>query len=157
MLTARDTEMDTVLGLTVGADDYVTKPFSPRELVARIRAMQRRPRRLHAQGAPGGQPATRSIGALTVDVAAREVFLDDTPILLTRTEFDLLDALSARPGVVLGRRQLLEMVRDDPWFGDDHLIDVHIGHLRRKLGEDASRPRYIITVRGVGYRIGNGR
>ena len=157
MLTARDTEMDTVLGLTVGADDYVTKPFSPRELVARIRAMQRRPRRLHAQGAPGGQPATRSIGALTVDVAAREVFLDDSPILLTRTEFDLLDALSARPGVVLGRRQLLEMVRDDPWFGDDHLIDVHIGHLRRKLGEDASRPRYIITVRGVGYRIGNGR
>ena len=107
---------------------------------------------------PFEAPSVR--GALTDPIvlpAAREVFLDDTPILLTRTEFDLLDALSARPGVVLGRRQLLEMVRDDPWFGDDHLIDVHIGHLRRKLGEDASRPRYIITVRGVGYRIGNGR
>ncbi|MDY6998285.1 MAG: response regulator transcription factor [Actinomycetota bacterium] len=160
MLTARDTELDTVLGLTVGADDYMTKPFSPRELVARIRAMLRRPRALPSPGgeaAPSAGPQSRTIGGLRIDVAAREVFVDDQPVLLTRTEFDLLDTLSARPGVVFGRRQLLEKVRDDPWFGDDHLIDVHIGHLRRKLGEDASRPRYIITVRGVGYRMGAGR
>ena len=161
MLTARDSELDTVLGLTVGADDYVTKPFSPRELVARIRAMLRRPRVLHGhhaqQRAPAQEPVMRCFGDLKIDLAAREVFISDEPILLTRTEFDLLDALSSRPGVVLGRRQLLELMRDEPWFGSDHLIDVHIGHLRRKLGEDASRPRYIVTVRGVGYRMGGSR
>ncbi|MCF6388469.1 response regulator transcription factor [Mycobacterium sp. MBM] len=161
MLTARDAEIDTVLGLTVGADDYVTKPFSPRELVARIRAMLRRPRMLQT-GTAVPDPehhaaAPRRFGALSIDVDAREVRLDDEPILLTRTEFDILEVLSGRPGVVLSRRQLLEIVREGPWVGNEHLVDVHIGHLRRKLGDDASRPRFITTVRGVGYRMGSGR
>lgn len=159
MLTARDTEMDTILGLTVGADDYVTKPFSPRELVARIRAMLRRPRGLHGVDAAHGSDMLppRRFGPLRIDVAAREVFIDDQPILLTRTEFDILEALSARPGVVLSRRQLLETVRNGPWVGNDHLVDVHIGHLRRKLGDDAAQPRYVSTIRGVGYRMGTGQ
>lgn len=153
MLTARDTEMDTIVGLTVGADDYITKPFSPRELVARIRALLRRPRTVTG----GDQVAPpRRFGKLQVDIAAREVHLDGEPIRLTRTEFDLLSALSARPGVVLTRRQLLETVRDGPWVGDEHVVDVHIGHLRRKLGDNASTPRYVLTVRGVGYRMGSG-
>lgn len=158
MLTARDTEMDTVLGLTVGADDYVTKPFSPRELVARIRAMLRRPRVLGITGAPRGSvtPPARHIGALSIDVAAREVFVNAETILLTRTEFDILDALSSLPGVVLSRRQLLETIRSGPWVGNDHLVDVHIGHLRRKLGDEIAAPRFVITVRGVGYRMGPG-
>ncbi|MGW0163068.1 response regulator [Mycobacterium sp. NPDC003323] len=161
MLTARDAEIDTVLGLTVGADDYITKPFSPRELVARIRAMLRRPRNLHtARAATGAQhrpTPPRQFGALSINVDAREVRVDDHPILLTRTEFDILEALSGRPGVVLSRRQLLEIVRDGPWVGNEHLVDVHIGHLRRKLGDDAAQPRYIATVRGVGYRMGTGQ
>ena len=154
MLTARDTEMDTIVGLTVGADDYITKPFSPRELVARIRALLRRPRTV-----TGGDQAAppRRFGKLQVDIAAREVHLDGEPIRLTRTEFDLLSALSARPGVVLTRRQLLETVREGPWVGDEHVVDVHIGHLRRKLGDNASTPRYVLTVRGVGYRMGGGQ
>ncbi|MDO3634598.1 response regulator transcription factor [Mycolicibacterium arseniciresistens] len=156
MLTARDTEMDTIVGLTVGADDYVTKPFSPRELVARIRAMLRRPRAVPGADVARGNDVAppRCFGPLRIDVAAREVFLDDEPILLTRTEFDILTALSARPGVVLSRRQLLETVRGEPWIGNDHLVDVHVGHLRRKLGDDPVAPRYVITVRGVGYRMG---
>ena len=92
-----------------------------------------------------------------IDVAAREVRIDDEQILLTRTEFDILEALSGRPGNVLSRRQLLEIVRDGPWVGNEHLVDVHIGHLRRKLGDDAASPRYIATVRGVGYRMGTGQ
>jgi DNA-binding response OmpR family regulator len=159
MLTARDTEIDTILGLTVGADDYITKPFSPRELVARIRAMLRRPRVSQNVRAVGEQKVTppRRFGALSIDVAAREVRIGDEPTLLTRTEFDILEALSARPGMVLTRRQLLEIVRDGPWVGNEHLVDVHIGHLRRKLGDDAARPRYISTVRGIGYRMGTGQ
>ncbi|WP_172800453.1 response regulator transcription factor [Mycobacterium sp. IS-1496] len=159
MLTARNAEIDTVLGLTVGADDYLTKPFSPRELVARIRAMLRRPRTLPEAGVglPADRPPPRLLGPLSIDVAAREVSLDGEAILLTRTEFDLLDALSARPGVVLSRRQLLDLVREGPWVGNEHLVDVHIGHLRRKLGDDAANPRFIITVRGVGYRMGPAR
>ncbi|MEZ0341669.1 response regulator [Mycobacterium sp. pV006] len=160
MLTARDAEIDTVLGLTVGADDYVTKPFSPRELVARIRAMLRRPRVLQSPAAGAGVHTAappRRFGPLSIDVDAREVRLDDETILLTRTEFDILEALSGRPGVVLSRRQLLETVREGPWVGNEHLVDVHIGHLRRKLGDDAAQPRFIVTVRGVGYRMGTGR
>lgn len=158
MLTARDTEMDTVLGLTVGADDYVTKPFSPRELVARIRAMLRRPRRPHLSADTEADVSPpRRFGRLSIHVEAREAFLGDEPVTLTRTEFDVLAALSARPAVVLSRRQLLEAIRETPWVGDDHLVDVHIGHLRRKLGDDAAQQRYILTVRGVGYRMGSGQ
>lgn len=160
MLTARDSELDAVVGLTVGADDYVTKPFSPRELVARIRAMLRRPRALHAaapSSSDGRSDPPRRFGPLRIDVAAREVHVDDELILLTRTEFDVLEALSGRPGLVLSRRQLLEIVRNEPWFGNEQIVDVHIGHLRRKLGDDATQPRFIATVRGVGYRMGTGQ
>ena len=157
MLTARDTEVDTVVGLSVGADDYVTKPFSPRELVARVRAVLRRPRRSTA-GKDSDQYLNppRLFGALRINIGSREVHIDDTPIMLTRTEFDLLEALSARPGTVLSRRQLLESVWGDNWVGNDNIIDVHVGHLRRKLGDNPSLPRYVTTMRGVGYRMGAG-
>jgi DNA-binding response OmpR family regulator len=156
MLTARDTEVDTVVGLSVGADDYVTKPFSPRELVARIQAMLRRPRRDNRGRDVGPEHPPREIGALRVDPASREVHVDGSEILLTRTEFDILAALSARPGLVMGRRQLIEAVWGGKWVGNDNIVDVHVGHLRRKLGDDPAQPRFVSTVRGVGYRMGKG-
>jgi DNA-binding response OmpR family regulator len=152
MLTARAEEVDKLVGLGVGADDYLTKPFSPRELVARIRAMLRRPR-AGATGEAAAGPARR-LGDLVVDPAAREVHLKGRPVDLTRLEFDLLEALSERPRMVLSRRALLERVWDVDWYGDDHLVDVHIANLRRKLGDDPRAPRHILTVRGVGYRMG---
>jgi DNA-binding response OmpR family regulator len=150
MLTARAEELDKIVGLSTGADDYVTKPFSPGELVARIRAMLRRPR--------AGQAAaeTRRLGDLAIDPLAREVSRDGRPIALTRLEFDLLDALSERPNVAFSRRQLLERVWGPNWFGDEHVVDVHIANLRRKLGDDPGAPRYVLTLRGVGYRLGPG-
>ncbi|MGB0971645.1 MAG: response regulator [Mycobacterium sp.] len=162
VLTARDTETDTIVGLSVGADDYMTKPFRPRELLARIQAMLRRPRTPGGGGAASAGdandgPPERKFGALRIDVAGRQVFADDEPIMLTRTEFDLLAALSARPGMVFSRRQLIETVWDKNWVGNEHLVDVHVGHLRRKLGDAPSAPRYVITVRGVGYRMGSGQ
>jgi len=158
MLTARDTEVDTIVGLSVGADDYVTKPFSPRELVARVRAVLRRPRRTPASGPDSEQELhpPRTFGALRINVDSREVHVDDAPIMLTRTEFDVLAALSSHPGTVLSRRQLLESVWGETWVGNDNIIDVHVGHLRRKLGDNPSLPRYVTTVRGVGYRMGAG-
>lgn len=157
MLTARDTEVDTIVGLSVGADDYMTKPFSPRELVARIHAMLRRPRAVARRTDAAAEPPPRVFGDLRIDVSGREVTVGGEPITLTRTEFDVLAALSARPGLVYSRRQLLEAVWGDDWFGNEHLIDVHIGHLRRKLGDDPAKPRYVSTVRGVGYRMGSGQ
>jgi DNA-binding response OmpR family regulator len=158
MLTARDTEVDTIIGLSVGADDYVTKPFSPRELVARVRAMLRRPRATAVQqiAAAAGEAPPRVFGALSFHLDRREVFLDGEPVMLTRTEFDLLGVLSSRPGVVFNRRQLLQAVWSDGWVGNEHLVDVHVAHLRRKLGDNPGDPRYVITVRGVGYRMGSG-
>ncbi|GJF17859.1 putative sensory transduction protein [Mycolicibacterium cyprinidarum] len=159
MLTARDTEVDTIVGLSVGADDYVTKPFSPRELVARIRAMLRRPRTVNSStSVPGEPPAQtpsprRVFGPLSIDAAGRQVFLEGESVALTRTEFDILAALSGRPGVVFSRRQLLDAIWGEPWVGNDHLVDVHVGHLRRKLRDDPTDPSYIFTVRGVGYRM----
>jgi DNA-binding response OmpR family regulator len=150
MLTAKSDEVDKVVGLSVGADDYLTKPFSPRELVARVRAMLRRPR------AAAAGPEVRRFGALEVDPAGREVRVHGRPVELTRTEFDLLDTLSAEPRVVFSRRQLLEHVWGGDWYGDDHVIDVHIGNLRHKLGDEVAAARYIRTVRGVGYRMGTG-
>jgi DNA-binding response OmpR family regulator len=157
MLTARDTEVDTIIGLSVGADDYVTKPFSPRELVARIRAMLRRPRVAVQPAEIEAQARRRVFGALSIDVDGREVHLDSERVTLTRTEFDILAALSARPGIVWSRRQIREAVWGDSWVGNEHLIDVHVGHLRRKLGDDPAAPRYVTTVRGVGYRMVSGR
>lgn len=158
MLTARDTEIDTIVGLSVGADDYITKPFSPRELIARINAMLRRPRRTPTASEDSAAVATpaRMVGDLRICPDSREVFSGDTSIMLTRTEFDILAALSSRPGVVFTRQQLVETVWDSSWFGNDNIIDVHVSHLRRKLGDDPAQPRYVTTVRGVGYRMGRG-
>jgi DNA-binding response OmpR family regulator len=151
MLTARTTETDKIAGLSTGADDYVTKPFSPGELMARIRAMRRRPRGRGSAPAP-----VRRFGDLTVDPAGREVCRGDRAVELTRLEFDLLDALSERPRVVWSRRQLLQRAWGADWVGDDHLVEVHVANLRRKLGDDPRNPRYVRTVRGVGYRMGPG-
>ncbi len=160
MLTARTEEVDTLIGLSVGADDYMAKPFSPRELMARIRAMLRRPRAGLSVPSSGPVPDAadriRLFGDLTLDVDGREVTVGGMPVALTRTEFDVLAALARDPGVVLTRAQLIETVWGPSWAGDEHLVDVHIGHLRRKLGDDASRGRYVRTVRGVGYRMGTG-
>ncbi len=155
MLTARSDEVDTLIGLSVGADDYLTKPFSPRELVARLRAMLRRPRPL-GPAAPADE-GLRVFGPLTIDPAGRDVWLDDQPIALTRTEFDLLTALSEHPRIAFTRRQLIDTVWGPTWVGDEHLVDVHVGHLRRKLGDEAGTARFVRTVRGVGYRMGTGR
>ena len=156
MLTARSEEIDKLIGLSVGADDYLTKPFSPRELLARIQAMLRRPRASTAGRRPSEEGPARVFGALTIDVAGREVRLEGASVALTRTEFDVLEALSARPRLAFSRRQLIDAVWDQSWVGDEHLVDVHVGHLRRKLGDDPSFPRYVRTVRGVGYRMGEG-
>lgn len=154
MLTARDEEVDKIVGLSVGADDYVVKPFSPRELIARIRAMLRRPR---ASGDSGAAPAggTVTFGDVSIDPEGRRVSREGEPIELTRTEFDLLATLAAHPTMVFTRRQLLDQVWGDGWFGDDHVVDVHIAHLRAKLGDSGAQPTYIRTVRGVGYGLGS--
>jgi DNA-binding response OmpR family regulator len=149
MLTAQDSELDKVVGFEAGADDYVTKPFSVAELVGRVKAVLRRAQRAVA--------ASRIFGALTVDPLARVVTLDGEPLELTRIEFDLLDALTAEPRVAFSRAQLLEKVWGPNWFGDDHLIDVHVSNLRRKLADDPRDPDFVCTVRGVGYRMGAGR
>ncbi|WP_024795007.1 response regulator transcription factor [Tomitella biformata] len=157
MLTARAEEIDTVIGLSVGADDYQTKPFSPRELMARIQAMMRRPRA--RTGAPAGMARPREVrtfGDLSIDIDAREVAVGDATVSLTRTEFNVLAALSRDPSIVLTRTRLIAAVWGPSWVGDEHLVDVHIGHLRRKLGDDATVGRYVRTVRGVGYRMGTG-
>ncbi|HLS76975.1 MAG TPA: response regulator transcription factor [Nocardia sp.] len=157
MLTARADEVDTLIGLSVGADDYMTKPFSPRELMARIQAMLRRPRTTTTRPAGTGTASrTRVFGDLTIDVDGREVTVAGTPVALTRTEFDVLAALARDAGVVLTRARLVDAVWGPNWIGDEHLVDVHIGHLRRKLGDEAGRGRYVRTVRGVGYRMGSG-
>ena len=147
MLTGRDDEVDKLVGLSAGADDYVVKPFSGRELVARVRAMLRRPR------SGGPSDALRRIGDLEIDTRARDVRAGGRAVELTRIEFDLLDALSAEPRVVFSRDQLLQRVWGPTWFGDDHVVDVHLSKLRQKLGDDPQNPRYISTVRGVGYRF----
>ena len=145
IVSARDDEVDKIVGLTVGADDYVTKPFSPRELAARVRAMRRRPR-------ARDQGSAREFGHLVIDASAREVVMAGTEVELTRIEFDLLELLSRSPRRTVTREQLLEHVWGD-WFGDDHVIEVHMGKLRKKLGESAAQPRHIRTLRGVGYRF----
>ena len=154
MLTARDEEVDKVVGLSVGADDYLVKPFSPRELIARVRAMLRRPRSVSGEVAaeldgPSDQKFT--VGDLVVDVTAHTVQFRGQIVDVTRTEFDLLATMAARPRAAFTRRQLIDAVWGSEWFGDEHVVDVHVGHLRKKLNDDANDPTFIRTVRGVGY------
>ncbi|MGA6948309.1 MAG: response regulator transcription factor [Solirubrobacterales bacterium] len=148
MLTARGTEMDRVLGLELGADDYVVKPFSSRELISRIRAILRRPR---ADTAAPAEPMV--IGELEVDPGARTVRLAGEPLRLARKEFDLLAELARHRGQVVLREDLMSRVWDVNWFGSTKTLDVHIRTLRRKLGDDSANPRFIETVRGVGFRL----
>jgi len=151
MLTARDTDMDKVALLESGADDYVVKPFSPPELVARARAVLRRGR-----GAAAGSDAASgvlSVGGLSLDTSTREVSIDGRPVDLTAKEFDLLAAMVADAGVVFSRERLLERVWGFADYVEGRGVDVHIRHLRDKLGDDAAAPRFIETVRGVGYRV----
>jgi DNA-binding response OmpR family regulator len=149
MLTARGTETDRIVGLELGADDYVVKPFSSGELIARIRAILRR-----AEG--GGQRATPislRLGALEIDEGRRLASIDDEPVDLTRKEFDLLMRLAREPGVVVRREDIMADVWDENWWGSTKTLDVHVSSLRRKLGEDPAEPRYIHTSRGVGFRL----
>ena len=151
MLTARAEEVDRIVGLSVGADDYVSKPFSPRELVARVKALLRRPRSVPAVGEPA--PAPQRVGALVIDRARVEVTRGAEPVALTPREFQLLAALAEQPGRVFTRAQLLERVWGDTAY-DEHIVEVYVGNLRRKLEEDPAQPHYIETVRGFGYRLG---
>jgi DNA-binding response OmpR family regulator len=146
MLTARGEEIDRIVGLTVGADDYLVKPFSPRELVARVKAMLRRPRR-------SADPSAGVPVGLELDTARRSVRVDGVPVELTVLEFDLLAVLARDPGVVVGRQALLDRVWGVAFVADDHLVDVHVANLRKKLGDDPGDPRFVETVRGVGYRL----
>ena len=145
MLTARDDEVDRVLGLEFGADDYVTKPFSPRELVARVRAILRR------AGTPArAEPSVLEVGDVIIDTGRREVRLGDDVVALTSREFDLLAYLALNSGLALSRQQLLDGVWGEGWYGDERTVDVHVRQLRKKLGDGLP----LTTVWGVGYRLG---
>lgn len=151
MLTAKGEETDRVVGLELGADDYVTKPFSPREVIARVRAVLRR------TGTNGSErPAETGVlayGDLEIDGRRREVRRAGLPVKLTRKEFDLLSCLASRPGITLTRSQLLEEVWDFAWDGDTATVTVHIRRLREKIEDDPSDPQRLVTVWGVGYRF----
>ena len=147
MLTARAEEIDRIVGLSVGADDSLVKPFSPRELVARVKALLRRPR------AAVGDAQTLNLGALSIDQPTRTVAIRGELVSLTTIEFELLLTLARDPGVVFPRQRLLDRVWGMDYVGDEHVVDVHLGNLRRKLGDPATRPTFIETVRGAGYRF----
>ena len=151
-LTARDGEIDRVLGLELGADDYVTKPFSPREIVARVRAILRRSEVTAAAvaGARAESPLLDAGDGIVVDTARREVRVGDAPVALATREFDLLAFLARNQGLALTRQQLLDGVWGDDWVGDDRTVDVHVRQLRKKVGDDLP----LATVWGVGYRLG---
>ena len=149
MLTARAEETDKVVGLSVGADDYLTKPFSPRELVARVKAILRRNRTAGA----ADQERVLAFRHVRIDPAGRQVWKNEQPIELTTLEFDLLATLARYPRRVLSRAQLLEHVWGYNFYGDDRVVDVHIGHIRQKLEDDPANPALITTVRGVGYKF----
>jgi DNA-binding response OmpR family regulator len=148
LVTARTEEVDKLVGLGVGADDYVTKPFSPREVAARVKAVLRRDRGMRDAGG-----AVLRFEGLSIDRDAREVRVDGTAVSLSALEFDVLAALADAPGRVFSRRQLLERVWGYDFFGDERVVDVHIRSLRARLGDDAAKPRLIATVRGVGYKF----
>jgi two-component system, OmpR family, response regulator RegX3 len=146
MLTARGTELERVVGLELGADDYVVKPFSGAEVIARMRAVLRRVR-------PPAPPSELEVGPLRVELGSRRAFLSGDELALSRKEFDLLAELVAHAGEVVTREELISRVWDENWFGSTKTLDVHVGWLRGKLGDDASAPRLIHTVRGVGFRF----
>jgi two-component system, OmpR family, alkaline phosphatase synthesis response regulator PhoP len=146
LLTAKTHETDKVVGLTMGADDYVTKPFSPRELVARVKALLRR-------GRSGGDDTPLVFHRLRIDPQSRRVWKNAEPVELTPSEFDLLYALARHRGRVLSREQLIEQVWGLNYYGDDRVVDVHIGRIRKKVEENAAHPLCIVTVRGAGYRF----
>jgi two-component system response regulator RegX3 len=148
MLTARSDEADRIVGLEMGADDYVVKPFSAREVVARIRAVLRRTGATRAEG-----EGPIEIGDVRIDPERREVLLAGEPVELSRKEFELAWRLMRDAGAVVTREQLIEDVWDMNWFGSTKTLDVHVSSLRRKLGDDPSEPRYVHTVRGVGFRF----
>jgi DNA-binding response OmpR family regulator len=149
MVSARGEEMDRVLGLELGADDYVTKPFSAAELVARMRAVLRR----SAAEPPGDADGSVAIGEVTMNLDTRAVTVGDEPVDLTVKEFELLRVLLANPGRLVKRDDLVSEVWDPNWFGSTKTLDVHVSSLRKKLGDDPAEPRYIHTVRGVGFRF----
>jgi len=152
MLTAKDAELDRVIGLELGADDYVTKPFSVAELVSRVHAiLRRRDFERSAAGVP-----VRSIGALTIDLARHRVEIDGRPVSLTPSEFKLLDFLAERPEQVLSRAQIMEHLWETTYVGDARACDVHIYNLRQKIETDPASPRRIVTVREVGYKLAPG-
>ena len=146
MLTARTEETDKIVGLSVGADDYMTKPFSPRELVARIKSALRR---MQTGGTSNPEGSVLAFRHVRIDTGARQVTVDDDPVELTASEFDLLRVLAENRGRVLSREQLLEKVWGGEYFGEMRVVDVHLGHVHQKLGN----PDFIVTVRGVGYRF----
>jgi DNA-binding response OmpR family regulator len=150
LLTARSEEVDKIVGLSTGADDYLTKPFSPGELLARVRAMLRRPR---GSSSEPRDELPLSFGDLTIDPGHREVRLRGEAVSLTTLEFDLLSVLASRPGFVFSRSRLLERVWGRNHFGGEHVVDVHVANLRKKIGDEPAKPRYVETVRGVGYRF----
>jgi DNA-binding response OmpR family regulator len=150
MLTAKAAEADRVTGLRLGADDYVTKPFSPRELVARVAAVLRRSA---GPSGPGEQQASFGGGGLRIDSERREVHVDDRPVPLTRTEFDLLTALARRPGRVWSRTELVGRVQGGEHEAAERTIDAHVRNLRRKLGDRPDMPRFVATVPGLGYKL----
>ena len=148
LVTARAEEVDKLVGLGVGADDYVTKPFSPREVTARVKAVLRRDRGIRA-----GDTDPLRFAGVTIDTAGREVVVNGAPVMLSSLEFDLLAALATAPGRVFSRAQLLERVWGDDFYGDERVVDVHIRSLRARLGDPAGDPRLIATVRGAGYKF----
>ena len=147
MLTARTSDQDKIMGLTYGADDYLTKPFNPYELLARLKAIFRRSR------SRGGNTTSLAFGRLRIDEAARQVWKDGTPIELTPTEFDLLHALVSYQGQALSREQLIEQVWGNNFYGNERVVNVHLGRLRKKIEDDPANPTLIVTVRGIGYRF----
>ena len=148
LVTARSEEVDRLIGLEVGADDYISKPFSPREVVARVKAVLRR-----VEGRPAAVGSPTRIGEMEIDPVKRSISVGETSVDLTRTEFDLLAAMAAHPGRVYSRLQLLEIASGDAFEGYERTIDAHVKNIRRKLGEDPRSPRFVHTVFGVGYKV----
>jgi two-component system alkaline phosphatase synthesis response regulator PhoP len=152
LLTARTEETDKIVGLTVGADDYMTKPFSPRELVARVKAILRRERAAQTPHQTQRE-SVLTFERLKIDVDGRRVWKDDREIEFTPIEFDLLYALARHPSFVFSREQLIEQVWNYDYYGDERVVDAHIGRLRKRLEDDVAHPTFIVTVRGAGYRF----